>query len=366
MLTEANLQELLQFQAQTNVLSVYLNTDPTQANSDRHKLRLRSMLKSVNMPEDEQAVEEYLERSFDWDGRSVAIFSCVAEDFFRAYQFAIPVKSRVRINSSPHVKPLANLLDFYGGYGVVLIDKQGARVFHFHLGELIEQEGYLGEEVRHTKRGGSSSLAGRRGGVAGRTNYVEEVTERNMREAAEFAASFFQEADIRRIAIGGTDDNVTPFRNLLPKSWQSLVVGTFPISMTASKEEIYERTLEIGKTAELRHEQQLVDIVVTSAAKRKGGVVKLDDTLKAVHDGRVQTLVVREGYRAPGYQCSGCTYLTARAHATCPFCGGSFKQIPDAVELAVRNVMQQGGEIEFVQLDDSGLKISNIGALLRY
>jgi len=366
MLTEANLQELLQFQAPTNVLSVYLNTDPTQANTDRHKLRLRSLLKSVNMPEDVQTIEEYLERSYNWSGRSVAMFSCAAEEFFRAYPLAIPVKSRVRINTNPHVKPLANLLDFYGGYGVILVDKQGARVFHFHLGELIEQEGILGEEVRHTKRGGASSLAGRRGGVAGRTNYVDEITDRNMRESVEFATHFFQEADIRRIAIGGTDDNVTPFRSLLPKSWQSLVVGTFPISMTASKEEIYERTMELGKAAEIRHEEQLVNIVVTSAAKRKGGVTKLDDTLKAVHDGRVQTLVVREGYRAPGYQCSGCTYLTARAHATCPFCGSTFKQIPDAVELAVRNVMQQGGDIEFVQLEDSGMKISNIGALLRY
>jgi hypothetical protein len=38
MLTEANLQELLEFQSKNDVLSVYLNTDPTQANTDRHKL----------------------------------------------------------------------------------------------------------------------------------------------------------------------------------------------------------------------------------------------------------------------------------------------------------------------------------------
>jgi len=366
MLTEANLQELLQFQAPNNVLSVYLNTDPTHATTERQKLRLRSMLKSVNMPDDVQAVEEYLERTFDWTGRSVAIFSCAAKNFFRAYTLALPLDSRVRINSSPHVKPLANLLDFYGGYGVILVDKQGARLFHFHLGELMEQEGILGEEVRHTKQGGSSSMTGRRGGVAAQTNYVEQVTERNMREAVEFSIRFFHDNDIRRIAIGGTDENVSMYRHMLPKAWQSLVVGTFPISMAAAKDEIYERTMEIGQAAELRHEVNLVNVVVTSAAKQRGGVVKLDETLKAVYDGRVQTLVIREGYRAPGYQCSGCEYITARAHATCPYCGGNFKQIPDAVELAVRNVMQQGGEIEFVQTEDAAIKISNIGALLRY
>ena len=44
------------------------------------------------------------------------------------------------------------MFDVYGGYGVILVDRQGARVFHFHLGELVEQEGVLGTLVKHTKR----------------------------------------------------------------------------------------------------------------------------------------------------------------------------------------------------------------------
>ena len=126
MLSEANLQELLNYQAQHTILSVYLNTDPTEATVDSHKKRLRSLLKPVTLPDDVAAVERYLEHSFDWNGRSVAIFSCAPEGFFRAYPLAVPLQSRVRQGTNPHVKPLANLLDFYGGYGVVLVDKQGA------------------------------------------------------------------------------------------------------------------------------------------------------------------------------------------------------------------------------------------------
>ena len=97
----------------------------------------------------------------------MAVFSCAPEGFLRAFSLALPVASRVRINNQPHVKPLADLLDSYGGYGVVLVDKQGARLFSFHLGELQEQEGLMGESIRHTKRGGGSQSPGRRGGVAG-------------------------------------------------------------------------------------------------------------------------------------------------------------------------------------------------------
>ena len=366
MLTEGDLQELLSFQPNQPVLSIYLNTDPTQGSADVYRLRLRTMLKDITMPADVSAVEEFFQHQYDWSGRSVAIFSCASKDFFRTFSLAIPLRDRVRINNIPHVKPLANLLDSYGGYGVSLVDKQGIRLFYFHLGELGEQEGLLGESIKRTKRGGASSYPGRRGGVAGQTDHVDEVTERNMKDGAEFTVHFFQEHNVRRVLIGGTDDNVAQFRNLLPKSWQSLIVGTFPSSMTASKKEVMDRALQIGQEAETNRENRLLDNLITSAAKKRGGVLHLDDTLKALQDFKIQSLVIKEGYREPGYQCQGCGFLTSIEMPACPYCGGAFNHIPDVVELAVHKVMQQGGDVEFVHSDHAGNKFKGIGAILRY
>jgi peptide chain release factor subunit 1 len=366
MITEANLQELLNFKTEQPILTVYLNTDPSSGNTDAYRLELRTMLKPVEMPDDVRALENYFSREYDWTGKSVALFSCAAQGFFRAYPLAIPVASRVRIGSQPHVKPLANLLDYYGGYGVVLVDKQGARLFSFHLGELREQEGIVGETIRHTKRGGASAMPGRRGGMAGQTNYSDETAERNMRDVLNFAVHFFSENKIRRVLIGGTDDNVALFRSIMPKSWQSLVVGTFPMSMTASAEEVLARAMEIGTQAELRQETELLKKIVTTSAKGRGGVLGLEDTLHALREGRVQILAVQDGLRAPGYRCQGCGYLTASALEACQYCGGSFKQIPDAVEMAVYSVMQAGGEVEVLQRNPQVKGFDNIGALLRY
>jgi peptide chain release factor subunit 1 len=229
----------------------------------------------------------------------------------------------------------------------------------------MEQEGTLGEEVRHSKHGSTSSGHGRKAGASGVQPNPEEVVDRNLREAAAFATAFFSEKNVRRILIGGTDDNVSKFRSELPKSWQSLIVGSFPMSMTASKDEVMERAMQIGKLAETRREQTLVKSIQTSAAKGKGGVVRLEDTLGAVHDGRVQTLLIRDGYRAPGYQCSGCGFVTSRYTEACPFCGKPFSEIPDAVEMAVHQVMKLGGDVEVVH-DAMTEEIGNIGALLRY
>jgi peptide chain release factor subunit 1 len=366
MLTDANLQELLGYQTDHQVLSVYLNTNPTEGNADAYKLNLRSMLKDINLPLDVLAVETYFGRDFDRTGRSVAVFSCAPDDFFRAYSLAIPVRNQVIVSDCAHVKPLASLLDYYGGYGVVLVDKQGARLFSFHLGEIKEQEGILGENVRHAKRGGASAKSGMRGGMAGQTRYEDEVTDRNIRDVAEFAARFFNENNVRRVLIGGTEDNIALLLNQLPKSWQSLIVGTFPMSMTASKGEVIERAMQIGKEAEYRKEEQILKKLVTGAAKERGGVLNLDDTLGAVHDGRVQALVIQDGYRAEGFRCLGCGYITSQELPACQFCGSKFEQIPDAVEMAVFRVMKAGGEVEVLQHEHKVTGFENIGALLRY
>jgi peptide chain release factor subunit 1 len=366
MITDRDLQELLDYEAQHPVLSVYLNTDPAEGNADAYKLKLRSMLKDIDIPDDVDTVIRYFDHEHSWSGRSVAVFSCTAEDFFKVYPLAVPIRSRVRINDRPHVKPLADLLDSYGGYGVALVDKQGARLFYFHLGQLREQEGMVGETVRRTKRGGGSQAAGRRGGIAGQTDYADEVADRNIREAVDFATRFFTENNVRRILIGGTEDNVALFRSQLPKSWQSLVVGTFPISMTASKDEVLERAMEIGKEADERREAQLANAVVTSAAKGRGGAIDMMDTLNAIHEGRVQTLLIREGFRAPGSRCMQCGYVASPPVEACSFCGGETEQIPDAVELAVRKVMQSGGEVEVLHQNQVVKGLDKIGAVLRY
>lgn len=366
MFTETDLQELLKFQSSHPALSVYINTDTTEGTTDYYKRNLRSMLKGLTLQDDVFAVERFFDHEYDWSGRSLVMFSCAAEGFFKTFPLAVRLRSRARVSNKLHVKPLADILDAFGAYGVALVDKQGARLFYFHLGELLEQEGTVGEAVRRTKRGGASQFPGRRGGIAGQTNYAEEVTERNMREAADFAAHFFTDKNVRRILIGGTEDNLASFRSMLPKAWQSLIVGTFSMSMTASKDEVLERAMEIGRLAETRREAHLIKTVVTNTAKGRGGVTGLDKTLQAVHDGRVHILIIREGFRAPGYVCRGCGFLTAHEIEICPYCGKDIENIPDAVEMAVHRVMETGGEVEVIHDEELTEQIDHIGAQLHY
>lgn len=362
MLNDQALQELLDYKSAASVLSVYLNTD---TNPDAYKLTLRSMLKGIDMQPDVEAALRYIEHEYTRQGRSVTIFSCAEENFFRAYPLSVSVHSRIHVAEKPYVRPLANLLDAYGAYGVSLVDKQGARFFYFHLGELIEQEGTLGEEVRQSK-GANSSVHGRRSYEdAGVSNRDTTAAKKNFKESAEAAIAFFEKQKVRRILLGGTDENLAQFQHALPKSWQSLIVGKFSVDMTANHSEILAEALHVGSKAEEKREAVLVQQMITSAAKAADGVVGLRDTLHATHEGSVKTLLLDEEYHAPGYRCQSCQYITAEAADACPFCGGDFDELPDATETAVRQVMLSGGVVEIVR-DNPEMADIGIGALLRY
>lgn len=247
MFTETSLRKIKDFTANDPVISLYLNTEPSRGNAETHRLRLRNMIKDISLKQDAEAIEKFFNLSYDWTGRSVAVFSCAPAGFFQAIPLALPVRDFIQIGSRAAVDPLEDLLQDFSNMGVILVDKQGGRLFHFHLGELVEQQGVLGDLVKHVKSGGASSSHGLRGGALDSGRTMRETIDRNLREVADTAAKFFETKHIRRVMLGGTDENVSHFRNYLPKSLQSLIVGSFPISMTATNAEVLQKVMDFNR-----------------------------------------------------------------------------------------------------------------------
>jgi peptide subunit release factor 1 (eRF1) len=297
----------------------------------------------------------------------VAIFSCLKEDFWQAYPLAVPVKNHVFVADSPYIKPLTDVLDEYGRYGVILVDREGARFLLFHQGELEETDGTLGEEVKRTKRGGGSA-AGRLGGLTARASrHEEEIAQRNLKEAAELAVRFCGGGRCGRIVLGGTDETLTQFQGMLPKEMQEQVVGSIPLDMAASETEVLNRSLEVIQEADRRREEELVEQLITAATSKGGhGALGLDDTLAAVQGGRAHILVVAEGHTATGYGCQNCSYVASHESKRCPFCGGKMAQIEDAVNTIVRKAIESGMEVEVVRGSAALEEAGSIGAILRY
>lgn len=365
MFSEKDLRALLEYSEEGQVLSLYLHTDPSKVNPETAKLQLRNLLKTVDLPDDAQVIENYIDLEYDWSAKGLVFFSNQDAVFFRAYPLGSSVANAVYLDKKPTVRPLVRLLDTFTGWSVVLVDKQGANLFSFNLGELGEVEGITGDDVKQAKRGGGNAMPGRMGG-SGVSAKVENIIEKNIKEVIDFAIDFFQQHHIRRIMIGGTDENISRFKEELPKSWQSLVVGDFPMSMTASHPEVLEQATEEALAAQEKLNNSLVEQAITLSAKGSTGVTGLIDTLNAIHEGRVRTLLVSQDFEQEGYRCAGCGYLTTQELAKCPFCGSSFEMIETAVEMAVQEALRKNADVKIVQGNETLDKAGHITAILRY
>ncbi|MCA9962396.1 MAG: hypothetical protein KC443_25350 [Anaerolineales bacterium] len=367
MLSQELLQELVSFYTpEQKVLSLYLDADSSQQSIDAIKLQAKGLLKEVQSKheQDTSAIERYLDHNYDWAKPGLAIFSAANDNFFRAYSVAVPFRNRIRVGHKPYIKPLAHFLDYYAHYGVIMVDRLGARFFEYHLGELQSTEGFMGEDVRKLKKGSGSSAVGMRGGLGG-GRHEEEVVHRNLRDAAAAASSFFAHRAVRRLFLGGATETTAQFRELLPKQLQTCITGVFNMDMNAGEHEIRQRTLEMLREANSEREKKLVDDLITQSAKGASAVIGLDETLQAICDKRVQLLVLSDGYQTPGYLHEESELVVANL-AKSPMSDRELTAVDDVIDAAATFTLAQGGKIEVVSGNETLAKAGHIGAFLRY
>ncbi|NHZ72494.1 MAG: hypothetical protein GWP17_05370, partial [Aquificales bacterium] len=238
------------------------------------------------------------------------------------------------------------------------------RFFEYHLGELVVTEGIMGEDVQKVKKGRGSSTVGMRGGQGG-GRHEDEVVQRNLRDTAQAAGKFFENRPIRRLFLGGTSETTGQFKELLPKKLQSCLAGTFNIAMTANEHEVRQHTVNLLAEANDEREKKLVDKLVGMQAGGRTAVIGLDDTLQAVSDKRVQTLIISDGYRAPGYIDGDSGFVVANI-ARSPMSEQELTEVEDVVDLAVSATITQGGHVEIISDNPALEEAGRIGALLRY
>jgi peptide chain release factor subunit 1 len=363
MFDEEDLRELVDFQGKGSpVVSVYLDTDLTHQTKEKCRLTLWELFRRLGqeVPEgDRRRVVHFLDFEHDWQARGIAAFSCHTRDLWRVYPVAVPLASTAFIGRRPNIKPLATLLDEYKPYGVALVGRDRARFFVIRLGEIAEREVLADDELpgRH-KQGGWAAQRYQR--------HADDRALHNLREAADLTAHFCEHSECRRLILGGTEQNTSLFRDMLPKSIQRLVVGEISLDIETPASEVLLRSSDIFLAVEREREAEVIDAMMSAAAAGGRGVTGMADTLAAAQEGRVQTLIMLAGHTAPAYRCAGCGYVTVQRLEKCPFCGSQFEEIPDAVNLIVHRVVEDGGQVEVVPESEALKQAGGIGGLLRY
>jgi peptide chain release factor subunit 1 len=363
MMQEGDLQELAELVSkEAPILSLYLNVDPHYRSKEEHKLNLRRLLSQAAQqgasPTDVERAERFFDHEYDRHGLGVACFSCQSQGFWREYGLLVPVEDFVFVGSRPYVTPLSDVWDAYGRFGVIMADREGARVFVYHLGALEDSAGTLGTEVRRHKQGGWAAQKLQR--------YEDQEAKQNLKDAAEWADCYLREKKVTRVVLSGSEGNLAQFRELLPRDLQDKVVGQMSLDMTSSPAQVWDRAFDVTLAAQRQAELELLDQVSTVAYKGGAGTLGLEDTLAAMQQGRVYQLLVDREFHQPGSQCSVCQAVVTQSLAECPYCAGALVKVGDVVNLVVQQALDAGLKVSVLDHNPRSAEVGGVAAVLRY
>ncbi len=369
MFERTDLEELTAFEGKHPVVSLYLNLPShLRATPDGYRARLKTLLRQVQdraSGADLSAIEQFFEAEFDWVGRSVAVFSGEADGLWRAHPFSVPLRSYVHVGEKPFIMPLADLMETYGSCVVALVNHQSMKLYHIQLGEISTSETISGDEVRNLSATGGSRQDGTVRGSSPST-HNREIVKANWRVFADALDGFARQSKATALLLAGSEETVVQFKEMLASQWRTRLHGMFTASMMTADKDIREQALAKLQEHQKAVQIELVDSIRAAAARAANGIVGAADTLEALHSGRVHTLALVEGLQTPGYRCTGCGFVTTVASDSCQFCGNTLAAIPNVAEYAVRQVVDQGGTVEFLEAGTPLDQVDGMAALLRY
>jgi peptide subunit release factor 1 (eRF1) len=272
--------------------------------------------------------------------RGLAIFACAADDLWRVIELPVRVRSQVVINQGPAVGQLEALLEDYERIGVLLADKQRARMFVFDLGELVERSELFDE-------------------------LPAAPAHQHVRHAASVAWQVFQEDGFTHLALGAPDPIASELEHLLHPYLRERLCGRLSVPVAASHAELWSAVEEIEHRVERQREATHVARLREAAAAGRRGVTGAGPVLAALAEHRVEHLLVSLGYAEPGWRCDACVRL-AVVGPRCKACGATMVPVDDVVEEAVQDALARGVRVD-VCIGNADLDVlGRIGALLRY
>jgi peptide subunit release factor 1 (eRF1) len=358
------------------VLSLYLNVDTSDAaNLNRgFETRAKTLLAELEAQVNEEHAEEMAQDAtramsfvagYTPSAKGLVIFCDRSKDFFWTQELQTPLLSQAYYDETAYVRPLLEQLDEYERYGVILADRGQARLFSVFMGAIDE---YPLAPVNPGSRRIKSTGSDHGWSQMNIQRKTDVHTHRHLKHVAQEAVQLTNRERFDRLVLAGPGQVTTQLQRLLPKRLQTRVVASIPMQSTATPSEVLSKTQELELQVERKREAEMVEELITTAAKDEGAVTGVDRTVEAVQEGRLWQLIYANGFSARGRVCRECGALTMHERPSCPFCKGPLEVANDMVDLAARRTFELGGRIEQVKgaAADRLTEAGGIGGLLRF
>jgi peptide chain release factor subunit 1 len=359
------------------VLSLFLNLDPREfATPPARSTEVRSLLDRAGRlvreesdrltHEQKESLKADLERVAAELGNGagtkgahgLAVFSCSSAGLFEMLRLSQPVDHDPVISDAPYLAPLSSLAEA-GRWCVVLVNRRTARLFR-GSSDALEEIALVDDQVRNKHDQGGWSQA----------NYqrsVDKDARDHLKHAAEVLFLQMKSELPEGVIVGGPQETVTDFESALHPYLRERLVGRIDIDVEDTPAEEVRRAAgaRIAEIAREREDQALARLAELFGSNGRAAS-GLADVLVAVHEQRVETLLVDHGYSAAGVVCPQCGFLGGKGFSECPADGTTVERRDNVVEAALERAITQSADVHVLRDRPELASHGHIAAILRF
>ena len=278
------------------VISLYLNLQSDEHGKDRVEPFLRKELTerirtyAASTPErnsletDAEKIRQYV-GSVEPSMNGLAVFACSGADLFETVALAAPIdEHRLYVSETPHLYPLARVLDEYPRYIALLADSHSARIFVFAANSVEKIDRIENPKVKRHKQGGWAQARFQR--------HVENSHLQHAKEVVDAVAKIARDEKIDRIVFSGDEVILPLLREQLPKDIAERIVDVVKIEAHAGERDILEATIAALRQMDAESDRERVDELLGAYRANGLATVGVDNTMKAFELGQVDELVI--------------------------------------------------------------------------
>jgi peptide chain release factor subunit 1 len=359
------------------VLSLFLNLDPREfATPPARSTEVRSLLDRAGRlvhkeadrldHEQKESLRADLERVQSELGNGagtkgahgLAIFSCSAAGLFEILRLSEPVDHEPVVSDGPYLAPLSGIGE-PERWCVVLVNRRSARLFCGSQ-EALEELALVddGTRNRHDQGGWSQS------------NYqrsVDKDVQDHLKHVAEVVFLQMKAKLPQGVIVGGPQETLTDFEGTLHPYLRDRLAGRIDIDVeNSSIEDVRKCAAEKIAAAAREREDKALSRLAELFGSNGRAASGLNDVLGAVHEQRVEVLLVDRGFTAPGVCCPQCGFLGEAEITACPADGTPVEPRDNVVEAAIERAITQSADVHVVRDRPELTSHGHVAAILRF
>ena len=343
-------------------LSLYLS-GPDAMNSLGGRIQKVRALLSDNAAEREY-FDENLQKARDaldrvtFDSEGLCLFTCWATDYLEVHKLEQKVPDLLWVDSSPYIRPLAELQDEYENFVVVAADNTDAHVYFVTSSVVDEEERVKGDVKNRVKKGGWSQQRYARRREKELHEYAKDV--------ADVLHKLDEEVAFDRLYLLGSEEAMHEIEAVLSRPLAEKLGGKEAIDLSAENGEPWKEALGLFTQDERTSEEALWERIKGEYLRGGRAVAGPADVLEAAATGRVEKMIVTRDAKLAGRRCRDCENLSAGEADVCPVCGSADLFAVDLVNELVELLALSSAEPEFTDPIPGLGEVGDVAALLRY